>query len=163
MNGGRILPMILLCSAIAPSVHGSPAAVATKNVDSPGLVVEAFYKDTTVNRQQPKKWFEPKLAELLAADRRRAGRAQEICGFLDFDPFIDAQDDVGTAKVGHVSVSGTQARVEVSFSEASDHRVIVVLHRSKAGWRIANIIYPREKEENLVELLEAAAKEKCDE
>jgi hypothetical protein len=103
---------------------------------------QGFSVDTLRARQA---WFTPQLYQLMLADMSSTG---EI-GYIDFDPFTDAQDDaatytVGTARSAHDTVF---VQVAVAFPRAvgnghEQRRITLPMLRADAGWQIANFVYP---------------------
>jgi hypothetical protein len=95
--------------------------------------------------QQPKavlqRYFTPKLASALAADAACASRRREICR-LDFLPLWASQDpsaqDLTVAQAG-------PGLVKVTFATPSSKQATVLqlnVVPTKAGWRVADIVYP---------------------
>ncbi|WP_462116681.1 hypothetical protein [Lysobacter xanthus] len=95
--------------------------------------------------QQPKavlqRYFTPKLAFALAADAACAARGREICR-LDFLPLWASQDpsahDLTVAQAG-------AGLVKVTFATPSSTQATVLQFKvvpTKAGWRVADIVYP---------------------
>lgn len=94
---------------------------------------------------EPKNYFTDTLSSLLIDDeRRQLAHPGEITG-LDFDPFIDAQDDVGKPIVGETKANGAKTLVTVTFSMVPKHKVLIELSSGQGGLVISNIIYPDEK------------------
>jgi hypothetical protein len=91
--------------------------------------------------KRTREWFTPELYTLLMRDMSHSG---EI-GYLNWDPFTAAQDDVGPFRYDGVSQAGDT--VMVSFSrEAPDHKryvfVRLAMRYVNGAWRIGNFIYP---------------------
>ena len=92
-------------------------------------------------------WFTPALAELLIAD---ADADTVGVGYLDADPFVDAQELAARYAVGAARWARDTALVEVTVafppgvSDGDEVRhVTVALQRGPAGeWRIADLITP---------------------
>jgi hypothetical protein len=142
-----------LVVATALSSVGSSASAA----DTASQAVARLYRDyaweavvaqpsTPGLAQQPKtvllKYFTPKLASALAADAACSARNAEICA-LDFAPLWASQDPAAV----DLSVSpGTRAgQVGVQFTYPGTGQVLRLtfrLVRTKAGWRVADIVYP---------------------
>lgn len=81
---------------------------------------------------------------LIDNERRQLANPGEITG-LGFDPFIDAQDNIGKPIIGEAKAVGAKTLVTVSFSMARDHKVILELSPSQNGLVVSNILYPEEK------------------
>jgi hypothetical protein len=102
---------------------------------------QGFSVDTLRARQG---WFTPHLYQLMLEDMSSTG---EI-GYIDFDPFTDAQDDaarytVGAARSAHDTVL---VEVAIAFPGAvgnghEQRRVTLAMLRASAGWQIANFVY----------------------
>ena len=96
--------------------------------------------------EQPKtvllKYFTPKLASALAADSACAARHHEVCA-LDFAPLWASQDPGAP----NLSISGGRdpGHVHVEFAYPATGQVLkltFLLVLTKAGWRVADIVYP---------------------
>jgi len=98
---------------------------------------QAFSVDTLRAR---KSWFTPDLYRLMAADMRTSGEV----GYLDFDPFTNAQDDAARFDLGAVRTSHDTVYVEVNVHFSSEQSKLVTLAMLPApeGWVIANFVYP---------------------
>jgi hypothetical protein len=89
--------------------------------------------------------FEPSLAALLIEDQRIAAKRNEV-GLLDFDPFLDAQDfeiadfDIAIADSGADAATATVKFVNFDKPQT----VILALVKTKDGWRIHDITWPRD-------------------
>ena len=91
-----------------------------------------------------RRYFEPKLATLMANDRKQAARRNEV-GSLDFDPFLDAQDWDVTAFDIVVSDEATgKAQATVKFiNQGQSMTVVLDLVQVKNAWRIYDITWSR--------------------
>jgi hypothetical protein len=103
---------------------------------------QGFSVDTLRARQG---WFTPQLYQLMLADMSSTG---EI-GYIDFDPFTDAQDDAASYTVGRARAAHDTVLVEVAvaFPPAvgnghEQRRITLPMLRARAGWQIANFVYP---------------------
>jgi hypothetical protein len=87
-----------------------------------------------------RRYFEPKLAALIIADRRNA--AGEV-GKLDSDPFIDAQDwQIDAVDVAVRDLTPDKAAATISFKSLGKQKSVVLdLVKLGAGWRIADITW----------------------
>src|SRR5262249_7763358 len=89
-----------------------------------------------------RRYFEPKLATLMAKDQQAAARRNEV-GLLDFDPFLDAQDwDVTTFDIVVSDAVAGKAKATVNFVNDGDARTIMLdLVQVKNAWRIYDITW----------------------
>jgi hypothetical protein len=89
-----------------------------------------------------RRYFEPKLAALILADRRNAGKRGEV-GKLDSDPFIDAQDwQIDAVDVAVRDLTPDKAAATISFKNLGKQKSVVLdLVKLGAGWRIADITW----------------------
>jgi hypothetical protein len=92
------------------------------------------------------RYFEPTLAELMAADEQAAAQRGDVPE-LDGDPFIDAQDfeitglKVATRMDGADKATAIVAAI-VAFENFNEpHKVTVKLVRLPVGWRGADVIW----------------------
>ncbi len=151
------------CSACSPTSTGDrrggdASAAETKGVvPTPGAaaarsVVERRYAEhfksgqgfSAATLQARQAWFAPQLYALMLADMTPTG---EI-GYIDADPFTDAQDTaanfgVGVARQAHDTVF---VAVEVTFGPTTGsgqerHHVTLAMLPAPNGWQIANFIY----------------------
>jgi hypothetical protein len=86
-------------------------------------------------------WFTPHLYALMIQDMRHPGDL----GYLDSDPFTDAQDDVGPLRFEDVRHAGDTVMVRFS-REGYEHKrdsVTLAMLRVESTWRIGNFIYSR--------------------
>jgi hypothetical protein len=126
----------------APSSASDAIAAVGQRYQAHFASGQGFSVDTLRARQA---WFTPQLYQLMLADMSSTG---EI-GYIDFDPFTDGQDDaasytVGTARRAHDTVF---VEVAIAFPGAvgnghEQHRVTLAMLRARAGWQIANFVYP---------------------
>lgn len=115
---------------------------------------------------QTKKYFENNLYLLLKKDDQKRKNRNDVCGILDFDPFMSAQDDAGPVKSTQLIQKDSKTQVKVTFTNfGGNHAVVVDLKKEPEGWKITNFIYPPEKagekEFNLIGTLKELEKEKC--
>jgi len=142
----RSLTFGAACAALAaPAFAGDASATvfvtaiynSYKGKDSKGVAL--------VSERIIRRYFEPKLATMMAKDEKTAARRREV-GLLDFDPFIDAQDWEITnfeIAVNDAAAGKTQATVKfVNFGEATT--VVLDLIQLKSEWRIYDITWLRD-------------------
>jgi hypothetical protein len=144
------LALALFAAAV---VTANAQTTAAKTGAAPGATPEAFvtafYRahfahkqrfDLTVKRERAK--FAPELLALLDEDAKRsAANPDEIVG-LDFDPFINAQEEATRFKLSGTTREGADAIVAVSLYFGSEARPVRVrLTPSGASWRISNFVY----------------------
>jgi hypothetical protein len=84
-------------------------------------------------------WFTPQLYALLIQDMSDTAGI----GYLDWDPFTDAQDDVGPFRFEDVRQAGDTVMVRFSREgyERKRDSVTLAMRRVDSTWRIANFIY----------------------
>lgn len=89
-------------------------------------------------------YFDSELNELFQRDQKEA---QGEVGRLDFDPFVKAQDF--TIKAVRVTIKDERpghAKGIAAFTNAGQAAIVEYdLVKTARGWRIANIIWPDEK------------------
>lgn len=138
---GIALPVLLLLLVL-----GTPAAFAAKK--GPSAVTKDFYawylKNEGKARErfgEVKKYFEPRLYELLVEGFRK--RPSDKGGWIDFDPFYDAQWSAKRVDVGKARITGSKATVpvKVHLSRSGVTTPTVELTESKGAWRISNVLY----------------------
>ena len=102
-------------------------------------------KGVRLDREQNiRRYFEPKLATLMANDRKQAARRNEV-GSLDFDPFLDAQDwDVTAFDIVVSDEAAGKAQATVKFiNQGQSMTVVLDLVQVKNAWRIYDITWSR--------------------
>jgi hypothetical protein len=85
-------------------------------------------------------WFTPELYQLLVNDMSFDPGG---VGYLNRDPFTDAQDDVGPFRFENVRYADDTVMVRFS-REGYEHKrdsVTLAMRRIEGSWRIANFIY----------------------
>ena len=136
------LASILLAAA-------QPAALA-RPADTPRAFVERLYagyrNDDFSPFTRPERYFAPPLAAALAEDARLF--TGEI-GFVDADPFCQCQDTGGMRAairaVRQPTRTSAQAQVALGFgAEVEPRTLTLILVRTPAGWRVADIASPGE-------------------
>jgi hypothetical protein len=138
------------------------APLAARAADSdPKAFLEAIYaayqgKDSKGvlldTDAQVKRYFDPKLASLIAQDRRKAARRKEVPN-LDGDPFVNAQDwEIKSVAIEMHDVGPDKAGATVKLDNGGTMTTVgYELVRQRDGWRIANITW--DGRENLRGLL----------
>lgn len=132
-------------SAVAAPAAETGDAVAVRRVASDLYTFHmahdmGFSPETLALRAR---WLTPDLVALAQAYLARPVPNDEP-PVIDGDPFTDAQDTPKRFTVGEVSVSGTEARAEISFSWEGGEttRATLVLRRSREGWLVDDVAYP---------------------
>jgi DNA-binding winged helix-turn-helix (wHTH) protein/Tfp pilus assembly protein PilF len=133
--------------------HVSGLSAVADAASTPESVVRAFYKwdlsikypDTwTSHVSGLKPFMTPSLYKLLGEIGPYEVKHQSE--LLDADPFIDAQIDASSAKVGVADTSGGSANVPVTIHYANSTdtgRVTVVLLKTANGWLIDDFVGAR--------------------
>lgn len=128
--------------------------------DTPENVVKSLYQDfgwelTTNNRSkgslidQPEstlaRYFTPKLAGLIARDRKYVKRTKEL-GHIDFAILCGSQDPDGIRNIRIVKKPGKDVVVTYDQSGEKDvMKIDYVTLKTKSGWRISNVHYKSRK------------------
>jgi Protein of unknown function (DUF3828) len=142
----RSLTLGAACAALAaPACAGDASATAFitaiydsyKGKDAKGTPLD--------NERAIHRYFEPKLATLMAADQKKAARRNEV-GSLDFDPFLDAQDwDVATFDIAVSDAAAGKAQATVKFvNQGQAMTAVLDLVQVKSAWRIHDISWLRD-------------------
>jgi Protein of unknown function (DUF3828) len=144
--------MILGCAATAVALSiATPVLAADPAAESFVADIYKTYKGKDAkgvpldNARTVRRLFEPSLATLLIEDQRIAAKRREV-GLLDSDPFLDAQDweiadfDIAIADTGPDTAIATVKFV--NFKEPQT--VVLALIKTKDGWRIHDITWPRD-------------------
>ena len=91
------------------------------------------------------RYFTPEMSMLLLRDRACAVRTREICN-LDFLPIWDSQDPSGaTVKMLGESALGS-VRATIGYPNGEKRELVFRLARTSSGWRIADIVYTRNRQ-----------------
>jgi hypothetical protein len=90
--------------------------------------------------KRAREWFTPELATLLVRDMSDPNGV----GYLNWDPFTGAQDDVGPFRFEEMTRIGDTVRVRFSREgfEAKRESVTLAMRHLDGRWRIANFLYP---------------------
>jgi hypothetical protein len=85
-------------------------------------------------------WFTPELATLLVRDISNPNGV----GYLNWDPFTGAQDEVGPFRFEDMTRVGDTVRVRFSREgfELKRESVTLAMRHLDGRWRIANFLYP---------------------
>jgi len=143
-------PILIACLLVLPAfAHAAPAAPGT-------AIVARLYHDyawetvmaepgdefTTLMlepRETLQRYFDPKLADLIAQDAECAARTQEVCK-LDFMPIWGGQDP--GARGLAVSAADAANHVHVRFEYPGEDAPIELTYtvaQGPDGWRITDI------------------------
>jgi hypothetical protein len=139
----RSLILGAACAALAtaaPAADASATAFITaiynsyKGKDAKGTPLD--------NERTIRRYFEPKLAALMAKDQKTAAQRNEV-GLLDFDPFLDAQDwEVATFDIAVSNTAAGKAQATVKFVNAGDPMTVTLdLVQANNAWRIYDIAW----------------------
>ena len=140
--GGRRAAILLLAMASAgPTAAQQPTAEAfLASIYAPYLTPD--FRGRSVYDQADRR-FVPDLANAMKPDAEQT--PQGMVGALDWDPFSNDQQGVVKNLSIVVTTDGGTATGHVSFDNFEDKRIEVVfdLAQTPAGWRIADIKWPR--------------------
>jgi hypothetical protein len=133
---------LAFAALIAPAYAGDASATAFitaiydsyKGKDAKGTPLDS---ERTIRR-----YFEPKLASLMASDQKAAARRNEV-GALDFDPFLDAQEwDITTFDIIVSDAAAGKAQATVKFVNLGQSMTVVLdLVQVRNAWRIHEITW----------------------
>ena len=132
-----LLAVTLACASRgATGADTSAIATATRRVREHG---NAGLSIDDVKRTRD--WFTPELYTLLIAGMSHP----TDLGYLDFDPFTDAQDDVGPLRFEDARQSGDTTLVRFSREnyEKTRDSITLAMRRVDSTWRIANFLYSK--------------------
>lgn len=145
MLGGAAVTvaMALATAVIRPALAADPAAFVAdiyktyKGKDAKGVPLD--------NAREVRRLFEPSLAALLIEDQRIAAKRKEV-GLLDADPFLDAQDwDIADFDIAIADNGADAATATVKFVNFKEPQTVVLaLAKTRDGWRIHDITWPRD-------------------
>lgn len=130
----------------------------------PENFVKYFY-DFYLNNKKPypeklisiQKFLDADLYQLLLDDNQK--RLKDNKGsnnFLDFDPFLNSQDDPGPITKINLLQAISKPLIAVTFSIDKKPNLIIQLKAENNNWKIANVLYPAatlEKDKDLVSIL----------
>jgi Protein of unknown function (DUF3828) len=143
-----ILALIMLCCSVSAGTLQT-AAPGKASADAPASLVRELYRVhrqgrgpifTGKSKVYLQKFFDQKLADLLW--KILTAKTDEV-GPLDFDPLFNAQDVLlSNFRIGASTGDDQQAVVVVTFrNDTRPETIRFSLRHTKAGWRVANIIY----------------------
>jgi hypothetical protein len=101
-----------------------------------------------VLNQRPEYFDEPLRKAILDDAAEKAKHPYELVG-LDFDPFLDANDNVLGYKLGNVKQVGNKFWIEISVG---DH-IIAEVMKADGSWKFTNFFYPNNKQYSLLQVL----------
>jgi hypothetical protein len=143
---GLLLVGIEACGARA-EVTRTAEGMATSRLDSAAIGIatqrlaahgqDGFSVD---NAKRTRDWFTPELFALLMRDMSDSNGV----GYLDWDPFTGAQDDVGPLRFEEMTRVGDTVRVRFSREGFAQKResVTLAMRYLDGRWLIANFLYP---------------------
>ncbi len=107
-------------------------------------------------------FFDAGLMQALKEDLAASAKSPDDVVGLDFDPFMNTQEDCGPYKTGKVTQDGDTYRVEV-FGRCAPEKpgqpdVIAALKQVKGGWIFVNFFYPGNGD--LLSVLQSLKKER---
>lgn len=149
----------VLVSGLVSAPIGASAAGPTSDFKSAPAFVQDFYtwygqeekldhhmalSDYAI-KTKPRLFSAAILQGLQADEAAQAKVPDEVVG-LDFDPFLNAQDDCGAYKAGKVRAVGASYRIEL-FDHCSDSKpvrpaVIAVVEKRNGSWVFVDFVYP---------------------
>jgi hypothetical protein len=139
--------MASACATQRPSAQRADSATGADSLAAATAVAVATQRmrehgqaGLSVNDvKRTRDWFTPELYALLIQDMSHPGDI----GYLNWDPFTDAQDDVGPSRFEDVRRAGDTIMVRFS-REGYQHKrdsVTLAMRRVDGTWRIANFVY----------------------
>ncbi|MGV8125037.1 MAG: DUF3828 domain-containing protein [Candidatus Xenobiia bacterium LiM19] len=143
--------LMMICAGNMAAICSTEKKAAPCDADqkNPAALVNDFYKwylkdqkSSLKNISQWKECFEEKLyVELLEAMNKTPENGNKL--WLDFDPFVNAQEYAISFTLGKASQKNNTATVIVAMKYDRDARqsLKVFLIRSGDIWRMANLIY----------------------
>lgn len=146
---GLLILMIGVTTACAPEPNGaSSEAVPTvydsvSTADAVAVATQRLREHgqtglTLVDVRRTQHWFTLRLYDLIVKDN---SSDPDGAGYLNWDPFTGAQDDVGPVTFEDAQHAGDTVMVRFSYLQRRD-TVILAMTRVDGSWRIANFIYP---------------------
>lgn len=160
MMKALLSPVVLSLVVLSLAAAAMPAQVVRKPAEpplvindpapAPDAVVRALYKVhrdgrghvfEKRGRRHQQRFFDARLAGLIWKDLTETPEGEP--GRIDFDPLYNAQDaQIKNFRVGAASVRGDAASVPVTFVNYDQRvRIDFRLVRTKAGWKVSNIVY----------------------
>lgn len=119
----------------APHIDSAAVRVATQRLAEHGQ--NGF---SIEDAKRTRDWFTPELFDLLVRDMSDTNGV----GYLCWDPFTGAQDDVGPFRFEEATRVGDTIRVRFSREgfEQKRESVTLAMRLLNGQWRIANFVYP---------------------
>ncbi len=150
---------ILLTVAIVAAPVSVAADTGASATDSAKTFVQSFYDwymaQTKKTGGEPpeelalkdkRQSFDASLVKALDEDLAAAAKSPDEIVGLDFDPFLNAQDDCSPYKVGKATRVRDAYQVEIFGScSGDDHKrpdVIAEIKKLNGSWIFVNFIYP---------------------
>ena len=120
-------------------------ALKTNSVENAGAITTAEHRlhehgSGGLSIEEIKKnraWFTSELYHLLVHDKS----GPDGIGYLNWDPFTGAQDDVGPFSFESTRAAGDTVNVLFTYLQKRDS-VVVSMKKVSGSWRIANFLYP---------------------
>ena len=151
-NALRLLAVSLLLGGIWACGSSSEVArtaedMTTSRLDSAAIgiatqrLAEHGHDGFSVDdARRARDWFTPELATLLVRDMSDPNGV----GYLNWDPFTGAQDEVGPFRFEDMTRVGDTVRVRFSREgfEPKRESVTLAMRHLDGRWRIANFLYP---------------------
>ena len=147
-----VLSLVIISTAggVEAAAQTATTPLPAAAVSSPAAVVRELYKIhrngygplfEKKGRKYHEKFFDRKLADLIWKDLTETPEGE--VGHIDFDPLFNAQDtQIRNFRVGEAAVRGDTATVPVTFNNFDKkEKIDFLLVRTKAGWKISNIVY----------------------
>jgi uncharacterized protein YunC (DUF1805 family) len=150
-----------------------PAFAIAAPTQNPVDFVNAFYMDlakaesvSSISRiEKLKNYFDDNLYQLLLTDdKNREVETYAVCGYIDFDVFVNAQDGGEVVKTVEVVKSFPQILAAVTFTESKSPNLLVQMKMENAVWKITDFLYPdpfTHENHPLIPQLQAAQAKTC--
>lgn len=146
-----VLAGVVACSrADADNKPAASAPVDSTRLAAARAAVEQRYRAHFAGDQgfsddrlrERRDWFTPALYDLMHEDFA-LGAAQCGVGFIDFDPFTNAQDDASgySVKQAHASHDTVYVPVVLSYPGGQQSGIALGMVDASGGWRIANFVH----------------------
>ena len=117
------------------------AAVSAQQYETPEALLEALYEPYITDEfvEDDSVFRSEALNSLYAADAENTPEGE--MGAISFDPYIDGQDyEITALEVGEPVIDGDKAKVDVSFTNFGEPRVISYdLVFENGGWKVDDL------------------------